>query len=65
MVLGMVKVMCAPDIGLGIVLDCMTAHYIQVDLLKLIYYYNRDDHVFGGNIQPMQIPDHGLRLRCQ
>ena len=35
MVLGMVKVMCAPDIGLGIMLDSMAAHYIQVDLFKI------------------------------
>ena len=35
MVLGMVKVMCAPDIGLGIMLDSMAAHYIQVDLFKM------------------------------
>ena len=31
----MVKVMCAPDIGLGIMLDSMAAHYIQVDLFKM------------------------------
>ena len=35
MVLGMVTVMCAPDIGLGIMLDNMAAHYIQVDLFKM------------------------------
>jgi hypothetical protein len=38
--------MCSPVIGLGIMLDCMTAHYIQVDLLKLVFYYNHDGHVF-------------------
>ena len=31
----MVKVMCAPDIGLGIMLASMAAHYIQVDLFKM------------------------------
>ena len=31
----MVTVMCAPDIGLGIMLDNMAAHYIQVDLFKM------------------------------
>ena len=35
MVLRIVKVMCSPVIGLGIMLDCMTAHYIQVDVFEI------------------------------
>ena len=28
-------------------LDCMTALYIQVDLLKMIYKYNHDGQILG------------------
>jgi len=56
----MVKVMCAPDIGLGIMLDSMAAHYIQVDLFELSSI-TTSMTVMASVRSNMQMPDHGLR----